>query len=124
MSATIHNIPVRPTGELFKVPDGYFERFTSELMMIIKQTDAAMQREKGRFRAFSKFYERLRPFVSAAAVLLFAVLLSHFFYVAISDDSGISVSSTAVSDNLTDSEMADAYTYFITEYDAFYGIDE
>ena len=57
MSATIHNIPVRPTGELFKVPDGYFERFTSELMMKIKQTDAAMQREKGRFRAFSKFYE-------------------------------------------------------------------
>ena len=124
MTATIHNIPVRPSGELFKVPDGYFERFTSELMMKIKQTDAAMQREKGRFRAFSKFYERLRPFVSAAAVLLFAVLLSHFFYVAISDDSGISVSSTAVSDNLTDSEMADAYTYFITEYDAFYGIDE
>ena len=124
MSATIHNIPVRPSGELFKVPDGYFERFTSELLMKIKQTDGALQREKGRFRAFGKFYERLRPFISAAAVLLFAVLLSHFFYVAISDDSGSLASSSAVTDNLTDSEMADAYTYFINEYDAFYGIDE
>jgi len=124
MSESIHNIPIRPTGELFKVPDGYFERFTSELMMKIKQTDAALQREKGRFRAFSKTYERLRPFISAAAVLFFVVLLSRFFYVAISDDSASSVSSSAATDNLTDSELADAYTYFINEYDAFYGIEE
>lgn len=116
--------PLPKSRDPFRVPEGYFDNFTAEVMKKIKAGIPASRPESLRFPRIEKAYRRIQPFLNTAAVLVFAVLLSHFVYVAIINAGAASIQETPVSDNMSDMEMAGAYDYFVSQYGEYYDIEE
>lgn len=113
-----------PKGSPFKVPEGYFDNFTANLMKQIPQDEEKILEPSSTSANISKskksFVARFRPYLYAAAMFSGLVFGIHTYRHQIFNEKSVPTTTMATATNLS-SQDAEAY---VNEFCDFARIDE